>query len=160
MNVFDYAMEMEADGRKFYLEIAAKSKNQGIKTIAKMLANDEQKHFNILKKLKEEQPVLEKTEILKNAKNVFAEMKDKIDEFIKPESEIELYKKAQEIEKKSENFYLEKAEGLKENYQKEIFKKIAEEEKKHYFLLENIIQFVSRPLTWLDDAEFYHLDEY
>ena len=160
MDVFEYAMEMETDGLRFYLEIAAKSKNHGIKAIAKMLADDEQKHFDILKKLREEHPVLKETEILKKARNVFAEMKNKIDEFIRPGDEIDLYKKAQEIEKKSENFYLEKAEELKDNYQKKIFKRIAEEEKKHYFLLENIIEFVSRPLTWLDNAEFYHLDEY
>jgi rubrerythrin len=43
---------------------------------------------------------------------------------------------------------------------KEIFLKLADEEKKHYFLLENIIDFVSRPQKWLENAEFYHLDEY
>lgn len=35
-----------------------------------------------------------------------------------------------------------------------------EEEKKHYFLLDNIIEFVSRPEQWLENAEFYHLEEY
>ena len=48
----------------------------------------------------------------------------------------------------------------KKNIKKRIFQKLAEEEKKHYFLLENIIQFVSRPETWLENAEFYHLEEY
>jgi rubrerythrin len=55
---------------------------------------------------------------------------------------------------------MEKANEVTEEYQKEIFQRLADEEKKHYFLLENIIEFVSRPETWLENAEFYHLEEY
>jgi len=69
-------------------------------------------------------------------------------------------KKAQDIEKRSWDFYLEKSSEVKLQYQKEFFLKPAEEEKKHYFLLDNIIEFVSRPETWLENAEFCHLEEY
>lgn len=75
-------------------------------------------------------------------------------------SQIELYKKAQEIEEKSRKFYLEKAGEAVNPAQKEIFSKIADEEKKHYFILENVIEFVSRPQNWLENAEWYHLEEY
>jgi hypothetical protein len=37
---------------------------------------------------------------------------------------------------------------------------LADEEKKHMILMENLIEFVSRPDTWLENAEWYHLDEY
>jgi rubrerythrin len=74
-------------------------------------------------------------------------------------SEIELYKKALEIEQQSRDFYLEKADEVAEA-QKEIFLELADEEKKHFFLIENIIDFVSRPERWLENAEFYHLEEY
>lgn len=67
---------------------------------------------------------------------------------------------AQDIEERSLDFYLEKANEITEEYQKEIFLRLADEEKKHYFLLENIIEFVSRPETCLENAEFYHLEEY
>jgi len=55
---------------------------------------------------------------------------------------------------------LEKAHEVKEKYQEELFLRLAEEEKKHFFLLKNIVEFVSRPETWLENAEFYHLEEY
>ena len=58
------------------------------------------------------------------------------------------------------DFYQEKAGQMEEEYQREIFTALAEEEKKHFFLLENIIEFVSRPRNWLENAEFHHLDEY
>ena len=44
--------------------------------------------------------------------------------------------------------------------QKDVFLKLADEEKKHYFLLGNIIEFISRPEHWLENAEFHHLEEY
>ncbi len=74
--------------------------------------------------------------------------------------QIELYKKAQEIEKKSWDFYLEKGGEVNDPLQKEIFLKVADEEKNHYFILETIIDFVSRPQQWLEDPEWYHLEEY
>jgi len=37
---------------------------------------------------------------------------------------------------------------------------IAKDEKKHRFLLENTVEFLSRPNTWIENAEFHHLDEY
>ncbi|HEW78629.1 MAG TPA: rubrerythrin, partial [Phycisphaerales bacterium] len=71
-----------------------------------------------------------------------------------------LYKKAQDIEKKSRDFYLKKANEVEEKHQKELFLKLADEEKKHYLLLDNIIEFVSMPETWLENAEFFHFEEY
>jgi rubrerythrin len=75
-------------------------------------------------------------------------------------SEIDLYKKAQEIEKMSRDFYLEKANQITDPSQHDIFLKVAEEEKKHYLILENIIDFVSRPDQWLENPEWYHLEDY
>lgn len=37
---------------------------------------------------------------------------------------------------------------------------MAGEEKRHFFILENIIDFVSRPQSWLENAEFNKLEEY
>ncbi|MHC4528912.1 MAG: ferritin family protein, partial [Planctomycetota bacterium] len=83
------------------------------------------------------------------------------DEQLDPHSEqIDLYRKAQDIEQNSRDFYLEKADEVKEEYQKDIFLQLAEQENKHYFLLDNIIEFVSRPKTWLENAEFVHLQDY
>lgn len=98
--------------------------------------------------------------ILSNVKNIFAKMKEENDTSGLNNSHRELYKKAQEIEKKSQRFYLEKAEEVKNESQREIFLKIAGEEEKHYFILENILNFVSRPQHWLENAEWYHLEEY
>ena len=160
MDIFDFAMQMEEDGKYFYIELAKKVADKGMKSILEMLANDELKHYHTIKEMKEKQPMMAETKVLENAKNIFAEMKEKNEEIDFPTSSIDLYKKAQEIEEKSRNFYLDKSKEIEDPGQKELFLKLAEEEKKHYFLLENIIEFVSRPQTWLENAEFNHLEEY
>jgi rubrerythrin len=125
-----------------------------------MLADEEAKHYKIVSDMKEDvAPDLADTTVLSDAKDVFTKMRRSAQKFNFDISQTELYKKAQDIEKQSQNFYLEKAKEAEET-QKEIFLRLAEEEKKHYFLLENIIDFVSRPQTWLEDAEWHHLDEY
>jgi len=75
-------------------------------------------------------------------------------------SQVELYKKAQGIEKKSEDFYTEKAKEVSDDSQKQTLLAIARQEKTHYLLLEKIIDFVSRPQMWLENPEWYHLEEY
>lgn len=161
MNVFDFAMKMEQDGETYYRELAAKCKIDGLKRILLMLADDEVVHYNVFKKMKEEnQADIQSSEVLKNAKNIFMDMKDKDEELEFNESEIEFYRKAIEIEKKSEDFYREKANETEDSQIKQILLKIADDEKKHQFLLKNTTDFLSRPQSWVENAEFHHLDEY
>jgi rubrerythrin len=87
-------------------------------------------------------------------------MADDIEKFDFGAQQLEYYRKAQEIERKSRNFYLQKADEVEDSIQKGIFRNLAEEEKKHFFLLQNIIDFVAMPKDWLENAEWYHLDEY
>lgn len=165
MNIFDFAMEKEKFSEEYYRQLAGKSGNKGLATIFNMLADEEARHYKIVSDMKKEiTPDLAETKVLSDAKDVFAKMRESAQSFNFDVGETELYKKALEIEKQSWDFYLEKAdeiaEARKEIAQKEIFLELAEEEKKHYFLLENIIDFVSKPQTWLENAEFYHLEEY
>jgi len=161
MNVFDLAMEMEKNGEKYYRHLADKTANTGLKNILGMLAGDEAKHFQVLQKLKDSSKAeLLSTPILSKSKNIFQLLREEKNWTDLPASQIDLYKKAREIETKSFNFYMEKARANPDPATQKMFFLIAEEEKRHEFLLDHILQFVSRPQTWLENAEFNHLDQY
>jgi rubrerythrin len=161
MDIFEYAMQMEKDGEDFYREVAQQSPNRGIKAILTMLADEEVRHYNVIEKMKSAEPVqLAESSVLTDAKNVFAQLKESGEKFTSETNQIRLYKKALDIEKKSQDFYMEKAGEVSDENTKELFLRLAQEEQKHYVLVENIIDFLSRPDTWLENAEFYHLDEY
>ena len=160
MNIFEYAMQMEKDGENFYRSLIQKTSNIGIKTILTMLADDEVKHYNTISRMRTAKPQMARTTILDDAKNIFIQLRKSDEEFDVDLGQVELYKKAQDIETASRNFYMEKAYQVEKQYQKQLFLRLAEEEKRHYFLLDNIIEFVSRPQYWLENAEFCHLEEY
>lgn len=160
MNILEYAMQMEKDGETYYRQLIQQTTNKGLRTILTMLANEEVKHYNAIDKIRTGKSQMAATTILAGAKNIFVKLKDSSEGFDAEISQIDLYKKAQDIEEKSRDFYLEKANEVDQDYQKELFLKLAEEEKKHYFLLYNIIEFVSRPEHWLENAEFCHLEDY
>ena len=145
----------------YYRLLADKSVNTGLKTILNMLADEELKHYNVILSMKNDTPQMPpEPTLLRDAKITFEKIKKSKETFNLDISHIEIYKKAQEFEKKSQELYLEKAKEFTQEQYKEIFNRLAGEEEKHYFLLENIIEFISRPLTWVENAEFNHLDDY
>ncbi len=161
MDIYEFAMKMEKDGEGYYRELATKTEDTGLKNIFAMLADAEVVHHNIFRKMKENEKVrVAHTKILSRVKNIFEKMRQEGKDTDINITQTELYRKAQEIERNSRNFYLKEADEVKDPDQKEIFFKIADEEKKHYFILEGIIDFVSRPQTWLENPEWYHLEEY
>ena len=162
MNIYKYAMKMEKDGENYYRELANKTEDVGLKNILKMLADDEVKHYNIIEQMMKTDVSAElaETGILENAKNIFIKIKGKNLVFDFDLPQINFYRKAQEMEEKSYKFYIEMGDKAEIESQRKIFLKLAGEEKKHMFLLENLVEFVSRPETWIENAEFNHLDEY
>lgn len=153
-------MQMEKDGEDYYRRLAQQAANNGMKTILTMLADEEVKHYEVLDKIKKEKARITESVILSDAKNIFVRIKESGENFDFDVNQKELYKKARDIEKRSHDFYTEKAGEVTENFQKKLFLKLAVEEKKHYILLDNIIDFISRPEQWLENAEFFHMEEY
>jgi len=160
MDIFEYALQMEKDGEDYYHEIADKTGNRGLKDVMNMLADEEKNHFRAIKGMKEKLYSLAQTNIVEDVKNVFVRMRQSGEVFEPGESEVEMFRKAQEIETESRDFYDEKSKEVEDGDQKRLLERLASEEQKHYNMLENIIDFVCKPNRWLENAEWYHLDEY
>ncbi|MHC4061782.1 MAG: ferritin-like domain-containing protein [Planctomycetota bacterium] len=161
MDIFEFAMQKEKLSEGNYRQLAAQTDNAGLKSIFNMLADEEAHHYSVVEQMKSSVPAeLSATDVLAEAKEVFARMPEGTRKFDFDAGQIQVYEKARDIEDQSRKFYLQKADEVEDPSQKDIFTNLAEEEQKHYFLLDNIIDFVSRPETWLENAEFYHLEEY
>jgi rubrerythrin len=164
MNIFEHAMKMEEDGRAFYLEHAEKTSVPELKRVLVELAEDELKHYNIFKAMRDEQPVeyhdSEKTTILSTVKNVFEELKAEKKELSFQRGAKSIWEEAREVERKAEEFYREKANEVSDETQKHILNRIADEEHRHWVTMENVIQFLERPQQWLEDAEWSTLEDY
>lgn len=168
MDIYTFAMKMEKDGEEYYRELAEKS-SQGLAKIFTMLADEEVKHYEIVQELQQKSslPKVTKTELLQDVKNIFEDMRSgKLDFeqglFIGTTEETNAYRKARDIEAQSREFYLEKAGEAGDEEIELLLKSLAAEEDRHYRIMDNIVEFVSRPEpgNWLENAEWHHLDEY
>jgi rubrerythrin len=163
MDLYDYAIQMETDGETYYRELAQKSSERGIATILTRLADAEVGHRKLFEALKKHSQVeLVKDTSISDVKNIFARMKESKDDIRVDANQTELYRRAQKLESDSEAFYREHAAHSGDPNQKAILERLADEEKGHYAVLENLIEFISRPDpgNWLENAEWNNMKEY
>jgi len=163
MNIYDFAIDFEIENREFYEECAANTSQEDLKKVFLELAGEEKKHENIVRQLKENKEVDEvEAGILPKAKEAFAKISENMPtgDSVMAEEQVDVYKKAINLETKSYEFYKERAAEADSELVKNTFNRLAEEEKKHERIIGNIIELVNRPNTWLEDAEWYHLEDY
>ncbi len=161
MDIFELALEKEQFSEKYYRQLAGKTSNKGLKNILNMLADEEVKHYKVVQQMQKKPPKkITDTPVLKNAKKVFEKLRETTRNYTFDGNELQLYKKARDIEQESEKFYLEKADQADNPDQKEVFKKLADQEHKHLIILENICDFIAKPQSFLENAEFHHIDDY
>lgn len=162
MTILEFAMQMEQDGEKHYRNLASSLEDTGLKTIFTMLADEEAEHFKIFQYLKDTTPVdVKKSTVLEKASNIFAAMKGSSGlPAVATIEQKEAYEMALDMEQKSISFYEEKVSASETAEEQKLLLAIAREERKHYRLIEGIIDFISRPEQWLEDAEYVQLSEY
>ena len=160
MNIIDFAMKMELDGKAYYEKLAAEAAGAGLKTIFTRLAADEQKHYDTMQALKSGvSGVMADSTVLEEAKNLFADLTG--DKSIAGSLKISLngYEHARKTEADSVRFY-EDAAGKESNPDTaKLLLRIANEEKKHYNVMDNLYDFTLAPEYYLAWGEFSNLKE-
>jgi len=161
MDIYDYAMKMELDGKEFYEKLAGECNSEGLCKIFTELAADEQKHFDIFRQLKGLETVgsMINSTALDDAKHVFAEMQADLVTRKQIKTNLDGYRYAMKAEKESADLYLEAAEKETNAQVKDLLLKIAVEEQKHLNILENIYEFVNTPDCPLVWGEWSNLDD-
>lgn len=160
MNVYEYAMKVEKDGEIYYRDLASKTDDPGLKSILTMLADEEVKHYVVFDKMNKNQvvPTQPQTDVFASAKTIFQKMREENQKSTFSDDQVDFYKSALRSEENSYKFYIEKALMLDNDEQKGVFMRIAEEERQHMVLLENLIEYISFPERWLENAEFNHME--
>ncbi len=163
MNVFDFAMKMEIDGKHFYEKLAAEAGNPGLRNIFIRLAEDEQKHFDIFQALKgqTQTTAMEDTTVLEDSRNLFEEIMEDRESILRNiQGDLEGYRYAMKIEADSVRLYQDAARREQNDDLKNLLLRIAGEEEKHFTIMENIYDFFNAPNQYLAWREFSNLDEF
>lgn len=162
MNVLDFAIEMENDGFAYYKKLANSSTLPGLKTIFTSLASDELKHAEVFKALNTGEPVgkMPPSEALETAQSLFKQLPGDTEELKNMADSLKAYQHAMKLEANSFRFYEEIA-GKETNPEvKALLLQVAEEEHRHFNILENVYNFVNAPNQSLEWGEFSNLGEF
>ena len=160
MNIFEFAMKMELDGKAYYEKLAAETGVIGLKTIFSRLAVDEQKHYDTIKALKSgaARKMADST-ILEEAKNLFTDLMRDKNIVGSLRSSLDGYEHARKIEAESVRFYEDAAQKEGNPDTAKLLVRIAEEEKKHFNIMDNLYDFTLAPQYFLAWGEFSNLKE-
>ena len=168
MDAFEFALQMELDGEKYYRDLAKKTKYDDLKTVLEGLAEDEKNHYQIIQLAQKQ--MIQNSEVnssLGKVDNVFTATKNKALSLNKSEliaklkdEQFDLYRAALVKEEESVALYKDLTEKSKITEEKIIFAKLAHEEEKHVEVINNIIDMLNNVNDWVEAAEFNHKDTY
>ncbi len=160
MDIFDFALQMELDGEKYYRDLAEKVKHDDLKKVLEGLAEDEQRHYKIIQLAQSQTFNSIADSSLSSIPNVFSRNKD---EAFVPEKDLiaklkdeqsDVYRAALLKEEESVALYRKLQEDSKQPEAKLIFEKLMQEEEKHVEVIENIIDMLNHVNDWVEAAEF------
>lgn len=148
MHPLDFAMQLELEGKQFYLSQAELIEDQHLRAVFMELAADEEKHYQLIKKIKDSsQYDYVSSTILERTPSIFPDKGSKLD----PEtyrSYVAIYEQAISFEEKAIDLYGELARQAKTDRELEVFLLLEREEEAHRTLLWRILQWLQRPEEW------------
>lgn len=162
--VLEEALQLEKDGRDFYLKGLEIVKGNLGKEVLKRLADEELEHMDRIRegydriKKGEEFSTKSPEGIKKSSReyfeNIFTEAKKQIGDLISHgDQEIDVLKTAMDLESKSHQFYVEQSKTMEDKKVKDFLDFLASEEYRHYNLLYNTLEYVSNPTEWYYQEE-------
>ena len=157
MNVFECAIKKEEEARLYYEKLAAAATVPELKNLFTMLADAEREHHDALVGMKGSMnPKMAGFKALEGAACLFKPLMAKRDLKEDPDA----YRHVVKEEEEEVRFYEELAGQAKDEGSRKILLKIADEERKHLSIVENIYSFVESPKNFLAWGEFSNLTEY
>ena len=160
-DTIELAKNIEQEGKRYYEKLSREGPVSALTGIFKLLAEEEQKHYELFNSWQDASfphPSSSGT-VLAEAKRAFAALSS---QFSLPETAYDYskaYAKALELERKSISLYEDMLGKSLSSAQKNILSYLIQEEQKHEHLMEHLLEFVNEPKTFLENAEFNHLDD-
>ncbi len=161
MKVFDFALKMEEDGKVFYEKLAAETSVPELKTIFSMLAAAEEEHHEAIAAMKKDiPPGNADSKVLEKTKNVFQDLLERKTALEMLKGDPDGYRHAIKFAMTGIKLYEEMAEKESNPVAAKILRMLADEERKHLEIMENIYDFVEAPKDFLAWGEFSNLKEF
>lgn len=155
MNIVECAIKMENEAKAHYERLAANTAVEELKRLFTLLAASEDEHLAALKKLKEGLSLAGSDFTgFSEGVCVFRPLIDMKNLQKELESDPDAYQHVMKEEEESIRLYESMAEETTDPVIRKVISKLADEERRHLKVVENIYSFVEDPKTYLEWGEF------
>jgi len=157
LEILKQAMQVEQEGREFYLKAAETTQDEKGQQMFRTLASDEKNHFDLLQRqynaLKRDERWIEFPEIKKTQldldKPLFPKGKEALEKAaIAKSSDLDALLFGLDIENRSYDFYRRAAVETTDALGKAMFQFLAGEERGHFDILMMRYQYLASPSGW------------
>jgi rubrerythrin len=160
------AIQMEIDGKAYYLKTSRQSGNELGKKLLEVLAAEEDIHrqkfeqiYNTIRKEKAWPKTDFEADGGRNLRTIFARATGQIGSPLKaPASELDAVKTAMDMENKTYDFYKRQEQAATHAAERDFYNTLAAVEKEHHLILLDYYEYLKDPAAWYVEKEHPSLD--
>ena len=160
------AVQMEIDGKEYYLKASQESSNELGKKLLQSLAAEEDIHQQKFEEIydairnKKAWPVTDfRPDRGKRLRTIFAMATEEMDSNIEaPTTELDAVQTAMDMENKTYDFYKSHGENATYGAERDFYETLAAEEREHHLILLDYYEYLKDPAGWFVSKEHPSLD--
>ncbi|OGO06316.1 MAG: hypothetical protein A2Z76_00350 [Chloroflexi bacterium RBG_13_56_8b] len=160
------AIQMEIEGKEYYLKASRESGNELGKKLLAKLASEEDSHrqrfeqiYNTIKNKKGWPTTDFQPDGGKTLRTIFAHATEEMGARAKaPATELDAIDTAMGMENKTFDYYTRQGSGATHDTEREFYYAVAGEEKEHYLILLDYYEYLKDPAAWFVQKEHPSLD--
>ncbi len=166
LDALKIAIQMESDGKEYYLKTSRESNNELGKKLLESLATEEDIHrrkfeeiYNAIRSRKA-WPVSDfQPDGGKRLRTIFAKTTEEMSSNIKSlATELEAVQTAMSLENKTYDFYTSQRGSATYNAERDFYETLAAEEREHHLILLDYYEYLKDPAGWFVSKEHPSLD--
>jgi len=166
LQAIQMAVQMEIDGKEYYLKASQESNNEAGKKLLQSLAEEEDIHlqkfvqiYDAMRDKKSWPIIVFLPDESQRLRTIFAQATEAIGSIVEVlNSELAAVEKAMEMESKTYDFYVDQGKQAGYNAEKEFYQSLAVQEKEHQLVLLDYYEYLKDPAGWFVKTERTSLD--
>ena len=160
------AIQMEIDGKEYYIKASQKSSNELGKKLLKSLADEEDVHqkkfielYNSIQDKKAWPTIDFQADQGKELRTVFAQATEKMGSNVQAlATELDAVQTAMDMENKTYDFYKRQGEKAAHDAEREFYQSLAMQERAHHQVLLDYYEYLKDPAAWFTQKEHPSLE--
>mgnify|MGYP001095359993 CR=1 FL=1 len=166
LEALQIAIQMEIDGKEYYLKASQESSNELGKKLLKSLAAEEDIHrqkFEEIYETTRNKSAWPTTDFQpdggKRLRTIFARTTEEMgSNIMAPATELEAVQTAMNMENKTHDFYKSQGGNAAYDAERDFYETLAAEEKEHHLVLLDYFEYLKDPAGWFVKTEHPSLD--